>query len=113
MKTPEARVKEGVRKWLKTIGAYRFSPVQMGIGSPTLDDLCCIFGQFVAIEYKAPGKKLTPRQELTVAAIRRAGGIVVWGDSFESIFNGIKSELAKIKHVTPMKLESGALVHPR
>ena len=85
MKGPEARIKDVVRKWLKSIGAYRFSPVQMGIGSPTLDDLCCIEGRFFAIEYKMPGKKPTPRQRLTMAAIDAAGGVAIWGDSFEII----------------------------
>ena len=80
MKTPEARVKDAVRKYLKEIGAYQFSPVQMGIGTTTLDILCCIRGKFVGIEVKAEGEKPTARQELTMQAIRDAGGIAFWGD---------------------------------
>lgn len=93
MKTPEGYVKDAVRKYLKSIGAYRFSPVQMGIGSPTLDDLCCIGGRFVAIEYKRPGKIPTPRQNLTMGEIRRAGGIAVWGDTAEQIIEELKMSL--------------------
>lgn len=93
MKTPEGYVKDAVRKYLKAIGAYRFSPVQMGIGSPTLDDLCCIGGRFVAIEYKREGKVPTPRQELTMGLIRRAGGIAVWGDTAEQIVEQLKMSL--------------------
>ena len=93
MKTPEGYVKDAVRKYLKAIGAYRFSPVQMGIGSPTLDDLCCIGGKFVAIEYKREGKIPTPRQDMTIFAIKRAGGIAVWGDSAEHIIEQLKMSL--------------------
>lgn len=85
MQTPEARVKSQVRKYLASIGAYFFFPVQMGIGSPTLDILCCIGGRFVGIEVKAAGKKPTPRQLMTINHIRLAHGIAIWGDSFEMI----------------------------
>lgn len=90
MKTPESYVRDPVRKWLKEIGAYRFSPVQMGLGATTLDDLCCIKGRFVGIEYKAPGKQPTPRQNLTMAEIMRNGGVAVWGDKADEIINEIK-----------------------
>ena len=55
---------------------YRFMPVQNGMGAPGLDFYCCINGRFVAIETKAPGGKLTARQEQTKAAIEAAGGVV-------------------------------------
>lgn len=90
MKTPESYVKDPVRKYLKGLGAYVFSPVQMGMGSPTLDDLICYQGRFVGIEYKAPGKYPTPRQRLTMDVIRRAGGLAFWGDSAEMIIEDIK-----------------------
>jgi hypothetical protein len=83
--TPEGRVKPMVKKALDTLGAdcWRFMPVQTGYGSPALDYLLSIRGRFVAIETKAPGKKLTPLQEGTKAAIEAAGGIVltVWDES--------------------------------
>ena len=95
MKTPESYIREPVRKWLKTLGpnCYRFSPVQMGMGSPTLDDLCCIYGKFVGLEYKAPGKVPTERQQLTMRQMHQAGGIAIWGDSSESIIEQIKTTL--------------------
>ena len=91
MKTPEGYVKDKVRRYLKSIGAYRFSPVQMGIGSPTLDDLCCFKSRFLAIEYKAPGKTPTPRQLLTIKQIRDAKGIAIWGDNSDDIIEQIKT----------------------
>lgn len=91
MQTPESRVKKKVRNYLSAIGAYRFSPVQMGIGSPTLDDLVCFRGRFLAIEYKAPGKAPTPRQILTIGQIRAAKGIAIWGDDSDDIIEKIKT----------------------
>jgi len=93
MKTPEGYTREPVRKYLKALGAYRFSPVQMGLGAPALDDFACVVGKFVAIEYKAPGKVPTPRQEATMGQIRRAGGIAIWGDSAEMIIEKLKEAL--------------------
>lgn len=93
MLTPEGRIKRQLRSYLKSIGAYRFSPVQMGLGQTTLDELCCIGGRFVGIEVKAEGKIPTPRQLLTMKEIRRAGGIAVWGDSYESVVEKLKTEL--------------------
>lgn len=82
--TPEGRVKKMVKKALDMLGAdcWRFMPVQTGFGSPALDYLLSVRGRFVAIETKAPGKKLTPLQEGTKAAIEAAGGIVlvVWDE---------------------------------
>lgn len=83
--TPEGKVKEKVKRLLKKYNCYYFMPVQTGYGAPTLDILVCAGGVFLAIETKAPGKKPTARQELTISEIRRAGGltIVVDGDTSE------------------------------
>lgn len=83
--TPEGRVKKMVKKALDQFGSdcWRFMPVQSGYGIPALDYLLSIRGHFVAIETKAPGKKLTPLQESTKAAIEAAGGhvFVVWDET--------------------------------
>lgn len=82
--TPEGKVKKKVTAALKALGqdCWRFMPVQSGYGAPALDYLLSIRGRFVAIETKAPGKKLTPQQEQTKSAIEAAGGIVlvVWDE---------------------------------
>ena len=93
MKTPEAYTRDPVRKYLKALGAYRFAPVQMGLGATTLDDLCCVRGRFIGVEYKAPGKIPTPRQRLSMDEIRRAGGIAIWGDSAEMLIEELKTRL--------------------
>lgn len=74
--TPEGKVKADVKKYLKEHGAYFFMPVQSGYGAATLDFLVCLNGRFVAIETKAPGKKLTARQEAVAREIVIAGGRV-------------------------------------
>jgi hypothetical protein len=83
--TPEGRVKKAVRKLLDEHGAYFFMPVQTGYGATTLDFLCCCYGQFVAIETKAPGKKMTERQTLVGSQILGAGGIVMMVDNADDL----------------------------
>lgn len=75
--TPEGRVKTLVKRRLadEFPTAYRFAPVLNGMGSPGLDVYYCIGGLFIAIETKAPGKRPTPRQQITIDAIRDAGGL--------------------------------------
>ena len=80
--TPEGRVKAKVKRELKALAldgykVYSFMPVQNGMGTPSLDFINCINGYFVAIETKAPGKVLTPRQETTACAMVDAGALVL------------------------------------
>lgn len=89
--TPEGRVKDKIKKYLKAINAYYFMPVQMGFGAPGLDFYCCIKKRFVAIETKAEGKVPTPRQMHTMEEIKKAGGVAIWGDSPETIIEQIKT----------------------
>lgn len=74
--TPEGKVKEKVKKLLKLLGIYYHMPVMNGMGAPTLDFICCFNGKYIAIETKAPGKKPTPRQLITMREIEKAGGWV-------------------------------------
>jgi hypothetical protein len=86
MSTPEGKVKEQVKKVLKAAGAYYHMPVQNGMGSPTLDFICCFRGAYFAIETKAPGGQPTPRQKHTMYEIEYTGGGVVFvidGDTKE------------------------------
>ena len=85
MKTPEGRVKDEIRKWLKEQGAYVFSPVQMGIGSRTLDLLVCWRGFFIAIEVKRPGAKPTKLQYKIISDILTSGGYAFSADSLEVV----------------------------
>lgn len=72
----EKLVKEHVKRMLKSYDAYYFMPVQSGYGSSTLDIIGCHKSRFFSVETKAPGKKLSPRQELVMDVINAAGGVV-------------------------------------
>lgn len=76
MTTPEGKVKEQVKKLLRKHGVYWHCPVQNGMGSPSLDFICCCNGRYLGIETKAPGKEMTARQLCTSHDIRDAGGTV-------------------------------------
>lgn len=85
--TPEGKVKETVRTMLKKHHAYWHSPVQNGMGRPSLDFICCLRGRYFAVETKAPGNYLTQRQQLTKKEIEDAGGrvfVVGEDDYFDS-----------------------------
>ena len=81
--TPEGRVKATINKYLSTLRApfsgveiYVEMPVPTGYGKSGLDYTLCLWGHFVAIECKAPGEWLTPRQRTRALEILGAGGTV-------------------------------------
>lgn len=84
--TPEGKIKRKLREKLRQLPAcYVFMPVQTGLGASTLDYLCCVNGHFIAIETKAPRGKMTPRQNVVMAEMLEAGGLVFAVDSEETI----------------------------
>lgn len=83
--TPEGKVKAVVKRVLKDMGAYYHFPVQNGMGSPCLDCHGCFRGLYFAIETKAPGKKPTARQQITIDAIRKAGGLALVVDNSDYV----------------------------
>lgn len=73
--TPEARVKNAVKKILATSNAYFFMPPGTGYGRAGIPDIvACKNGHFVAIECKAGSGKTTALQERELADIRAHGG---------------------------------------
>ena len=95
MSTPEAKVKQKIKKLLNKYGAYSHMPVQNGMGAPTLDYVCCIKGMYVSIEAKTRGKKPTPRQIKTMGQISNAGGVAIWVD--EDRLESLEQLLQKLK----------------
>lgn len=86
--TPEGRVKEAVKRWLKSRGIYYYMPVQNGMGVVGVPDfICCWAGKFIAIETKAPGKRssVSPNQHRQIAAIHAAGGAAIVIDDVEQL----------------------------
>jgi hypothetical protein len=55
---------------------YYWMPVITGFGKRSLDYICCIKGQFVAIETKASGEWLRPDQRQRVRDMLEAGAKV-------------------------------------
>jgi hypothetical protein len=71
--TPEGKVKKKVKAMLNLHGAYYFMPVQQGYGASGLDFHGVHKGRGYAIECKAPGRTITPRQKLTKHEMEKAG----------------------------------------
>lgn len=86
--TPEGKVKEAVRKLLRSRGIWFYQPVQNGMGVVGIPDfICCHDGQFIAIETKAPGKlnSVTANQERVLEEIREHGGFAIVVDNVEML----------------------------
>jgi hypothetical protein len=88
--TPEGKVKDECKKYLKSIGAWYFMPVSNGMGQMGIPDIiCCYKGQFLAVETKAPGKiaNVTANQERVLTAIQGADGWAIVVDNVEQLKN--------------------------
>jgi pantoate kinase len=76
--TPEAKVKEKIKKILKEHNVYFAMPMGTGYGNSGVPDfLCCVDGKFLAIEAKAGKGVPTALQEKNMRDIKAAGGITV------------------------------------
>jgi pantoate kinase len=76
--TPEAKVKEKIKKILNEHGVYYAMPMGTGYGNSGVPDfLCCVSGQFMAIEAKAGKGIPTALQEKNLRDVKEAGGIAV------------------------------------
>ena len=75
MATPEAKVKDAIKKILAANHVYYAMPVGTGHGKSGVPDfLCCVSGYFLAIEAKAGKGTTTALQDREIAAIFDAGG---------------------------------------
>ena len=73
--TPEAKVKEKIKKMLKEHNVYFAMPMGTGYGNSGVPDfLCCVNGRFVAIEAKAGKGETTALQKKNIREIEDAGG---------------------------------------
>lgn len=86
--TPEGKVKQKVREFLRARDVWFYQPVQNGMGRVGIPDfVCCYQGRFIAIETKAPGKlsTVTPNQQRVIDEIREYGGLALVIDNVESL----------------------------
>jgi Holliday junction resolvase len=73
--TPESKVKTKIKAILKAHGAYYAMPIGSGYGSSGVPDfLCCLNGEFLAIEAKAGNGTTTALQDQNLREIGDAGG---------------------------------------
>lgn len=76
--TPESKVKAKIKELLKAHNVYYAMPIGTGYGNSGVPDfLCCVNGQFLAIEAKAGKNKPTALQEKNIRDIKYAGGIAL------------------------------------
>ena len=76
--TPEAKVKTKIKAILKDHNAYYAMPIGTGYGNSGVPDfLCCVNGNFLAIEAKAGKGTTTALQENELRKIKEAGGIAL------------------------------------
>lgn len=74
-------------------------PVPGGYGAATLDFLCAVNSIAFAIETKAPGGKMTARQELTAQQMRDKGVRVFLVDGSDESFARLKRFLDMVSSV--------------
>jgi len=73
--TPEAKVKEKIKKILKAHAVWYAMPHGAGYGNAGIPDfLCCHKGKFLAIEAKAGNGVPTALQRKELETIKRTGG---------------------------------------
>jgi pantoate kinase len=76
--TPEAKVKAKIKKILKDHSVYFAMPIGTGYGSSGVPDfLCCVNGNFLAIEAKAGKGTTTALQDKNIREIKESGGMAV------------------------------------
>jgi Holliday junction resolvase len=73
--TPEAKVKQRVKKLLEDYGVYSFMPATGGYGRSGIPDIVgCYKGYFFAVECKAGRGTTTALQDRELRRIQEAGG---------------------------------------
>ena len=75
MSTPEAKVKQKVKKLFEQYGVYYFMPATGGFGRSGVPDfIACCRGKFIGVECKAGSNQPTALQERELRRIIDAGG---------------------------------------
>ncbi len=101
--TPEGKTKAAINRALaKFKSLYKFMPVPSGYGPSSLDYIVCFRGRFISIEAKAPGKKPTPRQAMTMDKMEQAGATVFVIDNTDQLGPLIEA-LEKLENDNPRK----------
>jgi Holliday junction resolvase len=76
--TPEAKVKNKIKKILDKLGCYYFFPQTGGYGRSGVPDIIiCHQGKFIAIECKAGKGVITALQKNNIDRINSNGGLAI------------------------------------
>jgi len=87
----EKSITLAIRKYLKVVGAKVYKIHGHGMGTNGAPDLLGAYaGRPLALEVKVPGKKLSPLQEIEIAALTAAGAIAARVESVEDVKKIIK-----------------------
>lgn len=102
---PEGKVKDAVKRVLKSGGCWHYMPVQNGMGVVGIPDLIVCapveitadmvgktFGVFMAVETKAPGKakNTTANQKRHLKAIAETKGVAIATDSAADVQSALE-----------------------
>lgn len=104
MKTPEGRVKDAVRKLLRSRGIWFYQPVQNGMGVVGIPDfVCCWGGRFLGVETKAPGKLrgTTVNQQRVLQQIQDHGGLSVVVDDVSQLEEFLNAQVESTEAGVP------------
>jgi len=95
---PESKVKDKVKKILKSLGAYYTMPMGTGYGNAGVPDfIVCHKGRFIGVECKAGAGKTTALQEKNLHDIETAGGVsMVVNESNLDVFQSTMQNLCSI-----------------
>jgi hypothetical protein len=75
MQTPEAKVKQKIKRLLKHLGVWYFMPVAGRYAKKGIPDfICCANGKFLAIEAKGGGGRATDLQLYVIDEIQKHNG---------------------------------------
>ena len=94
--TPEAKVKNAIRNYLKSLGSecWFFFPSSNGMGRSGIPDIIVSYqGHFFAIEVKAPGKtsNTTSNQDREIDSINASLGTAMVADNMEDVKHYIET----------------------
>jgi hypothetical protein len=88
--TPEGKLKEEVKGYLRSIDGHFFMPLPTSWGANAVDFICCVRGRYVAIETKIGPRRPTPRQLAFLKKVRDAGGIGFVAYDIDTVYANLK-----------------------
>jgi hypothetical protein len=103
----EAALKTLIKQYLKELDPNCFSHtvVETGFGSRFVDMMVCLGGDWLIIETKMPGGKVTPRQQATLDTIKAAGGAAFVAHSLRQVLAHIPLRYVDAESLYRMQYE--------